>query len=110
MKLEVLTKQELINLIRKSSDCQLASEDELVHSVLSQRKVELERQIELINLLIGKLKADMNDLVDYYRLYGQRKNLGDLVVLMNQIEAQSKMLDRLVKRYEQLEGMCDVES
>lgn len=110
MKLEVLTKQELINLIRKSSDCQLASEDELVHSVLSQRKVELERQIELINLLIGKLKADMNDLVDYYRLYGQRKNLGDLVVLMNQIEAQSKILDRLVKRYEQLEGMCDVES
>lgn len=110
MKLEVLTKQELINLIRKSSDCQLASEDELVHSVLSQRKVELERQIELTNSSIGKLKADVNDLVDYYRLCGQRKNLGDLVVLINQIEAQSKILDRLVKRYEQLEGMCDVES
>lgn len=110
MKLEVLTKQELIKLIRKSPDYQLIPEEELVHSVLSQRKIELGRQIELTNSSIGKLRADMDDLEGYYRLYGQRKNLGDLVVLINQIEAQSKILDRLVKRYEQLEGMCDVES
>ncbi len=110
MKLEVLIKQELINLIRKSSDCQLASEDELVHSVLSKRKVELERQIKLTKSSIGKFRKNVEGLADYYRLYGQQNNLGNCVVLINQIEAQSNILDRLVKRYEKLEGMCDVES
>lgn len=108
--MEVLTKQELIELIRERISFDETSESEQVQNILLCRKKGLQQQIETAKLQVNTLKGDLDDLVGLYRIFHQRDALSTMVMLSNQIEMQSKVLETLTKRYEQLERRFRVES
>lgn len=106
-RLESLTKQELIQLVRENASF---DEDKQVQNVLLCRKRRLEQKIESTKSKVSSLKENMDNLAEHYRIFHQRNALRTMVMLSNQIEMQSKILETLTKRYEQLEGKFEIES
>ena len=89
MKLEVLTKQELIELMRENTSL---SEEAQVRRALERRKLRLENQIGDCNERLNLFYKEVDDLAEQYSIFKRCSDLGKIISLNRKIESQKKML------------------
>lgn len=99
MRLEDLTKQELIQLIRENTSL---SEEVQVRQILERRKLTLEGQISDCKRLLNLFYKQVDSLSEQYRIFKRWSDLGKIVSLNRQIESKKKALTCLQKQRGQI--------
>ncbi len=99
MKLEVLTKKELIELIREHTSL---SEEVQVRQALERRKLRLENQIGDCNGKLNLFYKEVDDLTEQYSVFKRWSDLGKIISLNRKIESQKKTLACLKKQRGQI--------